>query len=131
MVQIFKHLTVGTDLYSYELTWVSEYNKVLIFIYPCLLVSIPASIATTGIRSDAPYEHAQYQGWIIVVEYRLIIHPYGVIRLVHFTPLGNWRVSEASKTLLVIVQWKTRYVYTYIYIHICYSYTMGTRGISE
>ena len=33
-------------------------------------VSIPASIATTSNRSDAPYEHARYQGWIIGVEYR-------------------------------------------------------------
>ena len=31
---------------------------------------------------------------------------------------GNWRASEASETLLVVVQWKTRYVYTYIYIYI-------------
>ena len=30
----------------------------------------------------------------------------------------NWRASEASETLLVVVQWKTRYVYTYIYIYI-------------
>ena len=30
----------------------------------------------------------------------------------------NWRASKASETLLVIVQWKTRYVYTYIYIYI-------------
>ena len=29
-----------------------------------------------------------------------------------------WRASEASETLLVVVQWKTRYVYTYIYIYI-------------
>ena len=28
-----------------------------------------------------------------------------------------WRVGEASETLLVVVQWKTRYVYTYIYIY--------------
>ena len=35
------------------------------------LVSIPASIATTGIRSDAPYEYSQYKGWIIGVEYVL------------------------------------------------------------
>ena len=28
----------------------------------------------------------------------------------------NWRASEASETLLVVVEWKTRYVYTYIYI---------------
>ena len=35
MVQIFKRLTVGIDLYSYELTWVSEYNEVAVFIYPC------------------------------------------------------------------------------------------------
>ena len=34
-VQIFQRLTVGTDLYSYELTWVSEYNEVPVFIYPC------------------------------------------------------------------------------------------------
>ena len=29
----------------------------------------------------------------------------------------HWRASEASETLLVVVQWKTRYVYTYIYIY--------------
>ena len=34
------------------------------------LVSIPASIATTGIRNDTPYKQAQYQEWIIGVEYR-------------------------------------------------------------
>ena len=32
--QIFKRQTVGTDLYSYELTWVSEYKEVSVFIYP-------------------------------------------------------------------------------------------------
>ena len=32
------------------------------------------------------------------------------------TKILNWRASEASETLLVVVQWKTRYVYTYIYI---------------
>ena len=30
--------------------------------------------------------------------------------------ISSWRASEASETLLVVVQWKTRYVYTYIYI---------------
>ena len=30
----------------------------------------------------------------------------------------SWRASEASETLLVVVQWKTRYVYTYKYIEI-------------
>ena len=30
--------------------------------------------------------------------------------------------SEASETLLVVVKWKTRYVYTYIYI-----YTVGDK----
>ena len=43
------------------------------------LVSKPASIATTGIRSDTPYEHAQYQGWFIGVANQYIIHHYGVI----------------------------------------------------
>ena len=59
-------------MHSYELTWVSEYNEVVTHLYLPLfqLVSIPASVATTGIHSDAPYEHAQYQGWIIGVEYR-------------------------------------------------------------
>ena len=28
----------------------------------------------------------------------------------------NWRASEASETPLIVVQWKMRYVYTYIYI---------------
>ena len=32
--------------------------------------------------------------------------------------LCNWRESETSEILLVVVQWKTRYVYTYIYIDI-------------
>ena len=42
--------------------------------------------------------------------------------------VDNWRASEASETLLVVVQWKTRYVYTYIYIYIyIYIYTyIGT-----
>ena len=31
---------------------------------------------------------------------------------------GYWRASEASETLLVVVQWKTRYVYTYIYVYV-------------
>ena len=39
--------------------------------------------------------------------------------------LYNWRASEASETLLVVVQWKTRYVYTYIYIYI-YRYVKHT-----
>ena len=29
--------------------------------------------------------------------------------------MAYWRASEASETLLVVVQWETRYVYTYIY----------------
>ena len=33
-----------------------------------------------------------------------------------FLSISNWRASEASETLLVVVQWKTRYVYTYIYL---------------
>ena len=28
--------------------------------------------------------------------------------------LPYWRVSEVSETLLVVVQWKTRFVYTYV-----------------
>ena len=108
------------------------------------IVSIPASIATTGIRSDAPYEHAQYQGWIIGVEYRCIIHPYGAIGLVHFTRLCNWRASEASETLSGVTQSRFRYIwqaseasetlsgvykfelvrYVYIYIYI-YIYMYG------
>ena len=41
--------------------------------------------------------------------------------------LINWRASEASETLLVVVQWKTRYVYTYIYIYIyIYRYVRHT-----
>ena len=32
--------------------------------------------------------------------------------------VSYWRTTEASETLLVVVQWKTRYVYTYIYIYI-------------
>ena len=28
--------------------------------------------------------------------------------------MRNWRASEASETLLVVVQWKTRYVYVYV-----------------
>ena len=32
--------------------------------------------------------------------------------------LCNWRASEASETLLVVVQWKTRYVYTQIYVYV-------------
>ena len=37
---------------------------------------------------------------------------------------GNWRASKASETLLFVVQWKTRYVYTY------YKYSILPRGIS-
>ena len=29
------NFTVGTDLFCYELTWVSYYNEVPVFIYPC------------------------------------------------------------------------------------------------
>ena len=28
--------------------------------------------------------------------------------------INNWRVNEASETLLVVVQWKTGYIYIYI-----------------
>ena len=59
------------------------------------LVSIPTSVATFGIHSDAPYEHAQCQGWIIGVKYRQTIHPYGAISFVHFMQLC------------------TKYIYTY------------------
>ena len=36
-----------------------------IYILISLFHNCAASIATTGIRSDAPAEHAQYQGWNI------------------------------------------------------------------
>ena len=43
--------------------------------------------------------------------------------------LCNWRASEASETLLVVVQWKTRYVYTYILILVmCSVSTNGERA---
>ena len=29
--------------------------------------------------------------------------------------VNYWRASEASETLLVVVQWKTQYIYTYLY----------------
>ena len=38
--------------------------------------------------------------------------------------VSYWRASEESDTLLVVVQWKTRYVYTYIYIY-TYIYYIG------
>ena len=38
----------------------------------------------------------------------------------------NWRASEASETLLVVVQWKTRFVYTYIYIYV---YVIARGGV--
>ena len=41
--------------------------------------------------------------------------------------LCNWRASEASETLLVVVQWKTRYVYTYIYIYVRHVYMWYVR----
>ena len=40
----------------------------------------------------------------------------------------NWRASEASETLLVVVQWKTRYVYTYIYIYRYVRHTLVARS---
>ena len=41
-----------------------------------------------------------------------------------------WRASEASEALLVVVQWKTRYVYTYIYIYIyIYVYVIARVGV--
>ena len=39
----------------------------------------------------------------------------------------DWRASEASETLLVVVQWKTRYVYTYIYIYVRHVYMWYVR----
>ena len=39
-----------------------------------------------------------------------------------------WRASEASETLLVVVQWKTRYVYTYIYIYRYVRHTFVARS---
>ena len=77
---------------------------------------MPTSIAITGIRSDALYEHTQYQGWNIGVEYRKIIHPYGSIWLVHFMCLCNWRASEASETLSGVYKFE---LVRYIYIYIC------------
>ena len=41
-----------------------------------------------------------------------------IMKIVIFRKFYNWRASEASETLLVVVQCKTRYVYTYIYIYI-------------
>ena len=59
--------------------------------YPSLFtlvstISIPASIAATGIFSDAPYEHAQYQGWNIGVEYRKYSTP---------TERSDWSILHA------------------------------------
>ena len=38
--------------------------------------------------------------------------------IVLYEHMTSWRASESSETLLVVVQWKTRYVYTYIYIYL-------------
>ena len=38
------------------------------------------------------------------------------------------RASEASETLLLVVQWKTRYVYTYIYIYRYVRHTFVARS---
>ena len=40
----------------------------------------------------------------------------------------NWRAREASETLLVVVQWETRYVYTYIYIYRYVRHTFVARS---
>ena len=47
--------------------------------------------------------------------------------------MTSWRASEASETLIVVVQWKTRYVYTYIYIYIyiCICNSTGRSEIRE
>ena len=88
------------------------------------LVSTPASIVTTGIHSDAHNEHAQYQGWIIGVEYRYIFHP---------MERSDWfilcayviseRVKRASLVMFVFNR-DFRYVriYIYIYVHIYWPY---------
>ena len=41
--------------------------------------------------------------------------------------MSYWRASEASETLLVVDQWKMRYVYTYI----CISYRPVSRSIVD
>ena len=43
--------------------------------------------------------------------------------------ISSWRASEASETLLVVVQWKTRYVYTYIYIYVRHVYMWYVRHV--
>ena len=48
--------------------------------------------------------------------------------LMFYHVVANWRVSEASETLLVVVQWKTRYVYTYIYIDRYVRHTLVARS---
>ena len=40
----------------------------------------------------------------------------------------NWRASETSETLLVVVQWKTRYVYTYIYRYVKHTFVARSWG---
>ena len=50
---------------------------------------------------------------------------YLIFRLCIGMLINYWRASEASETLLVVVQWKKRYVYTYIYICI-YRYVRHT-----
>ena len=71
MVQIFKRLTVGTDLYNYELTWVSEYNEVPVFIYPCFnlypypfLLLLLVSVATHPMSMPVP--GVDYRGGISI-----------------------------------------------------------------
>ena len=38
------------------------------------------------------------------------------------------RASEASETLLVVVQWKTQYVYTYIYRYVKHTFVARSWG---
>ena len=50
------------------------------------------------------------------------------LELVRYIYISYWRASEASETLLVVVQWKMRYVYTYIHIY-TYVYVIARVGV--
>ena len=73
------------------------------------LISIPASIDTTGTCSDAPCEHAQFQWWNIGVEYRKKFPP--------ATERSGWSVLHAYviDTYMYGSMCDSKHV-TYIYI---------------
>ena len=78
--------------------------------------SLNSDLSQALVRYDVSVEVVDAEG-IVLASHVQYLHPYipndQIPKQVHILYACIWRASE---TLLVVVQWKMRYVYTHIYI---------------